>query len=413
MNNRIDRRAFINRGLGSLGAAAMLPTVPALAEATGDVSQTAIYPFTLSDATLKRLPKMMALANVPGAAAAIVHNGRLAWHGEFGVKNASSGEKVTAETAWQMGSLGKPVFAFGVMKLVEDGKLDLDRPLFEYVGGEELVKDDPRSKRVTARHALSHSTGLQNWRFQAGDTFQFAFSPGERWSYSGEGIYYLQRAVEQITGQSLEQFMRSRVFEPLGMNNSSYFWLPQYERDLAAAHNGQGVMTPDYLVQNVPRLNKVAEDQKKPVIEWRNADQERAQGSVEKRFPPFPTFFSLNAAGTLISTTADYGKFVASLLEPPKPSGLTAASVTEALKPQVRINDNIAWGLGWGLQTDYDGRPGFWHWGEGINYRNFVLADRESRSAIIVFTNARNGRKIWERIAADAAGSDQPLFVWL
>ena len=172
-------------------------------------------------------------------------------------------------------------------------------------------------------------------------------------------------------------------------------------------------MTVDYIVQNVPRLSKVADDWKKPAAEWRNDDQESAQAIVEKRFPAFPTFFPLNAAGTLISTTADYGKFVSSLLEPPKSSTLRAASVTEALKPQVRINDHISWGLGWGLQTDYDGRSGFWHWGEGINYRNFILADRESRSAIMVFTNSRNGRKIWERITAEAAGTDQPLFMWL
>ena len=74
------------------------------------------------------------------------------------------------------------------------------------------------------------------------------------------------------------------------------------------------------------------------------------------------------------------------------------------MKPQVRINDAVSWALGWGLQIN-EGQTSFWHWGEGINYRTFVIADRSTRSGLIVFTNARNGRKIWERIVVEATGS--------
>ena len=77
----------------------------------------------LSDDFLKRLPQMMELAAVPGVAVAYIENGRLSWSGEFGVRNADTRDKVTPETVWQVGSLSKPVFAFGVMKLVEAGKI--------------------------------------------------------------------------------------------------------------------------------------------------------------------------------------------------------------------------------------------------------------------------------------------------
>jgi len=361
----------------------------------------------LSDGFVKRLPHMMDLASVPGVAVAYVENGRLSWSGEFGVKNATTRESVTAETVWQVGSLGKPVFALGVMKLVQAGKLDLDRPLVEYVPG-DMIKDEPRSKLITTRHALSHSTGLQNWRFQAGQILQMSFAPGERWQYSGEGIYYVQRAVEQITGQGLEQFMRSTVLDPLGMTSSSYFWMPDYDKRLATAHNERGAVAVDYFVTNDPRIQKVADEWKKPVAQWRHDEQEKAQSQVETRFPPFPTFFSMNAAGTLISSTADYAKFVAAILNNALPERITA----EMLKPQTRINSAVSWGLGWGLQTDA-GATNFWHWGEGTNYRTFVIADRGSRSALIIFTNARNGRKIWERTLAEATGEDQLLTLWL
>jgi CubicO group peptidase (beta-lactamase class C family) len=412
MNKKIGRREFALRGLGAVGAvssfAAGIRSEPLRGAVLGREAITAPLKLRkLSAGFLKRLPQMMELAAVPGVAVAYVEDGRLSWSGEFGVKNANTREKVTADTVWQPASLSKPVFAFGVMKLVEAGRLDLDRPLIEYVPG-ELIKDEPRAKLITTRHALSHSTGLQNWRFQAGQNLQMSFTPGERWQYSGEGIYYVQRAVEQITGQGLDQFMRATVFGPLGMTSSSYFWMPDYEKRVVTEHNGQGTVAVDYLITNAPRIQKVADEWKKPVAEWHHEDQERAQAQVENRFPPLPTFFSMNAAGTLFAPIADYAKFVAAVIG----NGLSDRSLAEVLKPQTRINSSISWGLGWGLQMD-GGTTKFWHWGEGTNYRTFVIADRASRSAVIVFTNARNGRKIWERIVTEATGADQPLMVWL
>jgi len=402
MNKKIDRREFAVRSIGALGAMSGLA-----AGARGAAVRAPLKVRRLSEGFVKRLPQMMELAAVPGVAVAYVENGRMSWSGEFGVKNANTKEKVSPDTVWQVGSLGKPVFAFGIMKLVEAGKLDLDRPLVEYVPG-DMIKDEPRSKLITTRHALSHSTGLQNWRFQAGQTLQMSFAPGERWQYSGEGIYYVQRAVEQITGQGLERFMRATVLDPLGMSSSSYFWLSDYDKRLATAHNDRGAVAVDYFVTNDPRIQKVADEWKKPVADWRHEEQEKAQAEGETRFPPFPTFFSMNAAGTLVSSTADYARFVAAILN----NGLPERIIAEMLRPQTRINAAVSWGLGWGLQTDA-GSTNFWHWGEGTNYRTFVIADRATRSAVIIFTNARNGRKIWERILTEATASDQPLMLWL
>ena len=344
---------------------------------------------------------MMTLANVPGVAVGYVQNGKLAWTGEFGVKNATTKEAVARDTVWQVGSLSKPVFAFAVMQLVADGKMDLDRPLVNYIGG-DIVKDDPRSRLITARHALSHSSGLQNWRFRAGDVLQMSFAPGERWSYSGVGVYPVQRAMEHITGQGFEEFVQTRVLKPLGMNSSSYFWMPDYDKRVATAHNANGEVAVDYLVMSAPKMLKLADEWKKPVATWRAEDFEKAQAAVETRFPPFPTFYSVNAAGSLLSTVSDYATFVAAMFD---------RKFDNMFKPQTKINDTVSWGVGWGLQANA-GSSQFWHWGEGINYRTFVIGDRASRNALIVFTNARNGRKIWERVVMEAAG-DQPLMLWV
>lgn len=305
-------------------------------------------------------------------------------------------------------SLSKPVLAYGVMKLVEAGKFDVDKPLTDYVPG-EMIKDEPRVAQVTARRALSHSTRLQNWRFQAGDTLRLAFNPGERWQYSGEGIYYVQRAVEEVTEKGLEEFMQETVLKPLGMTSSSYYLRSDYDKGLVTMLDAQGNVAPDFISQNAP---KVAVGAKKPVETWRHDDQESYQAANEKRFPPFPTFFVINAAGTLMATVEDYARFVAGVLNPPPKTGLSEKLVTEMLKPQVRVNDVVSWGLGWGLQTTDAGNY-FWHWGEGVNYRTFAIGDRASGSGVVVFTNARNGRRAWEGIILEATGEDQPLTWWL
>ena len=406
MKQAIGRRTFILQGSGAAGAAFFMGS----RKAAGHDAET-LKLKRLSERFLQRLPKMMEIANVPGLAVAYLENGRLSWSGNFGVKNASTRENVDASTVWQVGSLSKPVFAFAVMRLVDAGKIDLDRPLVEYVSG-EIIKDDPRSRKITPRHVLSHSSGLQNWRFQQGQNLQLSFAPGERWSYSGEGVYYLQRAVEHITGQSFLQFIDDSVLKPLGMTSSTFFWNPDLDKRIATAHNGDGQVAVDYLVQNVPRLTKVADEWKKPVATWRHDDQVKAQAQVETRFPAFPAFLPINAAGTLIASIDDYAKYVSAILNPSGTKTLSVNSFAEMLKPQVRVNDSVSWGLGWGIQTEPNGNK-FWHWGEGINYRTFIIGDRASRSAVIVFTNARNGRKIWERIVTEATNSDQPLLLWL
>jgi CubicO group peptidase (beta-lactamase class C family) len=117
---------------------------------------------------------------------------------------------------FEAASLSKPIFAAAVLTLVQQGKLDLDRPLASYLSGPYRheqnpfghgpsdVVTDPRLARVTARMVLSHTSGLPNWsRHQP---LSFLANPGQKWSYSGEGYVYLQHVVETITGEDLQHF---------------------------------------------------------------------------------------------------------------------------------------------------------------------------------------------------------------
>lgn len=112
----------------------------------------------------KSLPLLMKEADVPGLPIALVREGKLIWQRGFGVANAKTNEPVTDATVFEAASLSKPVFAYAVLKLVDAGKFDLDKPLNEYLPGNYDVGDDPRLSQITARRVLTHTTGFPNWR---------------------------------------------------------------------------------------------------------------------------------------------------------------------------------------------------------------------------------------------------------
>jgi len=185
----------------------------------------------------KRLPELMKGGNVPGVSLALIRDGKTFWSQGFGVRDAKGGQPVTEDTIFEAASLSKPVFAYAVLKLVDQGKLDLDRPLSQYLET-PYIEGDERLNAITARYVLSHRTGFPNWRGNNPLTIRFA--PGERFSYSGEGFVYLGKVVMHITGRSLNDFMSEEVFTPLGMTSSSYIWRDDYDARTATGHGSSG-----------------------------------------------------------------------------------------------------------------------------------------------------------------------------
>ena len=144
-------------------------------------------------------------------AIATVHGGDVSVEG-FGVRRAGTDDKVTGDTVFEAASLSKPVFASIVMQLAAEGLIDLTRPLVSYLPLPNPA--DERAKGITATHVLSHSSGWRNWRGGRDVALTADFEPGSKFSYSGEGYFFLQRVVEKLTGQGLPRLARDRVFEP-------------------------------------------------------------------------------------------------------------------------------------------------------------------------------------------------------
>ncbi|HEY6401836.1 MAG TPA: serine hydrolase, partial [Blastocatellia bacterium] len=327
------------------------------------------------------IPPLMKEGDVPGMAVALVRNGELAWQRGFGVKSVKTNEPVGDDTVFEAASLSKPVFAYAVLKLVDADKFDLDKPLNQYLPGNYDVGDDPRLGQITARRVLSHTTGFPNWRSGA---LKIHFTPGDRFSYSGEGFVYLSKVVEHVTGEKFNDFMKRTVFEPLGMTSSSYVWQESYDALKVFSHNTRG------------------------------------EAGSQKKLPPG----AANAAASLHTTARDYGRFVAAMLKGMglKPETrrlmLTPQSqsreggATTINRPQAKPFSEVFWGLGWGLQTTRDGLS-FFHWGDNGDNKAYIVAFDKEKMGVVVFANSVYGLSIVREIVAEAVGGEQPALAWL
>ena len=356
------------------------------------------------------LPRLMEVSNVPGAGMAVVQEGRVVWRRAVGVTDVSTGQPITEETLFPAASLGKPVFACAALRLADDGQLDLDRPLRTWVP--DHAPADPRGDRVTARHVLSHSSGFRNWRNNAEQRLVPDFEPGERFQYSGEGFYYLQRAVEKISGLGFQRFMEQRFFEPLGMRASTYSWRADTAARLVTGHNRGNPARPQSR-DFAARLLQHAESAGKPLAAFTHEDIVAAMGVLRPAPPALPNFIIPNAAGSLLTTVGDYAAFLIAVLGTSDHAAMPTATTRERMfSSHTRINSVLSWGLGWGLEID-QGREHVWHWGDNGSFKNFVLAHRPSRSAVVAFTNGSSGLRLCERLVAAATGHDHPAFDWL
>jgi CubicO group peptidase (beta-lactamase class C family) len=358
---------------------------------------------------LRMLPRLLELAEVPGLALGIVQGGKV-WTRGFGRATETPRTPVSGETVFEAVSLGKPLFAYAVLRLVDAGRIDLDRPLYDYLPIADA--DNPRMRRVTPRHVLSHTTGLANWRTQPGPLLP-ATEPGTEFSYSGDAYFYLQRVVETLTDRPFARFMREHVLDPLGMKRSSYVWLPEFAAKKAVGRDAEGAEL-DVVGAIGRRAEELAAEWGRPLVEWRYEDAARAVPLMNPAWPVVPLYMIPSAAGSLLTTVSDYTRFLLRLVaQPPAPGlDLSGTSRKAMVTPQVQLNRALFWGLGWGIQRDENGEV-LWHWGANNSFRNFVIADPAAERAVVAFTNGDSGPKVYERVLAAVTGHDHPAFLWL
>ena len=329
---------------------------------------------------------LMQRQKVTGLCLGVVQNGQIAYVQAYGYKNKPLNQLNDTATCFYGASLSKAVFAYLVMQLADRGLIDLDKPLYTYLPKPlpeyDKYKDlagDERWKLITARHCLDHSTGFPNWRMfnpVHSNKLEFFFTPGQRYAYSGEGLYLLQLVVETITGKPLDLLAQEQIFSPFGMRRTSYLWQPAFETDYAVGH----LVNEDTIPKN-------------------------------KRT-------KANAAGSMETTIADYTRFLAAVL---RGEGLSVKSRQEMLTPQIAIfsrrqfpsldtattteNQKIrlSYGLGWGLFVSPAGKV-FFKEGHDDGWEHFAMCLSEKKAAFVIMTNSSNGEGIFTGLFEKLAG---------
>ena len=335
-------------------------------------------------ARLDRLvPELMASLHVPGVSIAGIENRQLAWTRQYGVRRAGSPEKVDRDTVFEACSMTKTPFAYLVLRLVEQGKLDLDKPLAGYLDKPYLA-DQPLHKRITARMVLSHTSGFPNWRkggWRKGGPLPVLFEPGTRFGYSGEGFLYLQRVVEHVTRTPAQRYVKKELFDPLKMTLSSYAWEDRYEKLAAAGHDAKGEVKPNRSL-----------------------------------------FRRANAGYSLYTTPSDYARFLVEILKEDRSAAhsLSARSINAMLTPAVKatgrkpvqrpdkpVSDVVHWGLGWPIDKTAAGQRVYHGGSNGTGFRCYCEFDRRRGTGIVIMTNAVGGEKLWRRVIADVGAPQE------
>jgi CubicO group peptidase (beta-lactamase class C family) len=315
------------------------------------------------DCLVVALRGMLDSAKIPGVALAVVGDGRR-WIGAAGMRDVETRQAMNGETILRGASLGKPIFAYAVLKLVDQGRIALDTPLVRYAPREYLESSffkgpmaDTLVPRITARMVLSHSTGFPNWR-PPGEPIRVQFAPGTRYSYSGEGYLLLQRVVEHVSGQGVEAFMQATVLRPLRMTRTTYAAPATSTGNVATAYGASGAaVTPP-------------------------ADEEP------------------NVAHTVRTSAADYGRFLTAVM---RGDGLRAETRREMFRPQLAADvcrsGTVSMGLGFALQRTPAGEQAFILWGRSPDASGYVLGFADRGAAVAYLTNvAVRGHQIGERI---------------
>lgn len=342
-----------------------------------------------ADSLTNMIAKLARDAKVTGAAVAIFNNNEVVYQRAVGYKNFEKKDTLTTSTVFYGASLSKTAFAYIVMQLVEKAVLHLDTPLQHYLKqplpdikfekewrGFADIKGDDRYKLITARMCLSHTTGFPNWRFltdkgldENGKLF-FQYTPGTKYSYSGEGLHLLQFVIEQITGKGLEEIARKNLFDPLGMNMTSYVWQERFEKNYCNGHT---------TTQEV--LGKDKEDE-------------------------------AGGAGSMETTPRDYAKFISAFM---KHQLIRDSTFNEITKQQIRIKSkqqfgpnrkidtdefdkiNLGYGLGCGfLESGYG--KGIFKEGHGDGFQHYFIFFPDKKIGVMILTNSDNGESIFKEL---------------
>ena len=373
----------------------MIGLVSVLALSICPASPGSASPFD-AEALDNKARQLMAQSDVQGLAVAVIEEGKVVHVASYGQRNVEKALPLNTDTIMYGASFTKTAFAYMVLQLVDEGRLDLDasvaellpRPLPSYKEGKNDysdLADDPRWRDLTPRTILTHSTGFANFRWLEEDRkLRFHYPPGSRYGYSGEGFYILQLVLEQGLGLDVGQEMQRRIFDRFDMTNTSMSWRQDFAKNLA---DGYGL-----------------------------------DGSYE----PHDERSNVSAAGSMDTSISDQARLWAAIV---RGDGLSAASRAELIRPQLAItspyqfptllneveprNEDIQLAAGLGLVTFRDTSGAAWFKGGHNDWTgNMVICLEHKKRCAVMMANDVRAEKIYPELARAILGETQMPWRW-
>ena len=304
----------------------------------------------------KEIEELLIRNNVPAMGLGIIKNGQLTQIKAYGVlkKNVPT----PYNSIFKIASLTKPIVSLLTLKLIDNGQIGLDEPLYQYWVDPDIASDK-RHQKITPRVILSHQTGFPNWRADTQTKkLQFEFQPGTKYQYSGEGFVYLQRALENKFKKSIDILADSLLFKPLKMYDTHFWW-----------------------DKSLDTLRVVG-----------NYDTKGNKYGVYK-------YYEANAAGSILTTIEDYGKFMIYLLEH---GGLSDKLYKEVITPQVKIKENDFIGLGWEILTHFSNDEfALMHTGKIEGANTLAVLFPQSNNGYVIFLNGDNFLNVYQKLLTE------------
>jgi CubicO group peptidase (beta-lactamase class C family) len=317
------------------------------------------------------VPGWMEAHGIPGAGILLLRDGEVVWRDAFGWADREERRPLSVSTPMMTHSISKSVTAWGVMKLVQDGRIGLDDPASLHLRRWSFPESRFDADAVTVRQLLSHSAGLPLGALGvhlhpedplpplpeslSAEDARLLWEPGSSFAYSNLGYAVLELLVEDVTGRPFEEYMRDQVLLPLGMQDSGFTWDKGRHRDMPVGYDLRGRPVPPFL---------------------------------------YPTA----ASGGLLSTLEDVGRFVAAGMTGhgggPGAPVLSRQSVEELLAHQEPISGLFSvvaesYGLGVFVETVGQGRKAVWHGGQGKGWMTHFHAVPETGDGIVILTNSQ------------------------
>ncbi|MEK4044408.1 serine hydrolase domain-containing protein [Paenibacillus sp. FSL H8-0048] len=323
------------------------------------------------EALKESIAVLMKKNKIPGVALALWHNGKRVHLEGYGFTDHQRRMATGVNSVFQLGSISKTLTAWGVMKLVEEKILDLEAPVDTYLHKWKLPSSSFDHSKITLQSLLSHTGGmnisgylgypevqvntdlLRTRTFERENGLKVIYEPQQGFKYSGGGYSLVQHVIEEVTGMKFDNYMKKNVFEPLGMQESTFLITERVEPRISQAFGAYGFVMP-------------------------------------KRY------YAEHAAAGMYSSINDLSRFLGAHMKDTDTSGFL--SPESQTKLRTRIFRKVNYGLGYHIVTFPQNRKMLFHHGTNIGFNSSFAVFPEQGAGIALLTNSVNGSHIINRL---------------